>query len=94
MSGTEPVQVPLLAKSVPPVDSVPEIEGRKEFAGAVPAIREDGSETAVAEPKSFVAVTATRSLEPMSVADGRYVLVIAAAMSVQFAPPLSQRRHW
>jgi hypothetical protein len=92
--GVEPVHVPLLAKRTEPLVSVPEIEGRNVFTGAVPASTAVGSETAVVVPKLFVAVTATRSREPMSIEAGVYVLAVAPAMSLQFAPPVSQRRHW
>jgi hypothetical protein len=92
--GVDPVHVPVVESRTEPVVSVPEIDGRNELAGATPASTFVGSDVAVAVPKLFVAVTATRSREPMSADAGKYVLVIAAAMSVQFAPALSQRRHW
>ena len=71
VSGVEPVQVPLLAKRTEPLDSVPEIDGRNVFRGATPARSEVASETAVAVPKLFVAVTATRNREPMSAVAGK-----------------------
>jgi len=94
VKGVEPVHVPLVAKRTEPLVVVPEIEGRNVFTGAVPASTAVGSEVAVAVPKLFVAVTATRSRDPMSSDDGVYVNEVAPAMSLQFAPLESQRRHW
>ena len=83
VSGVEPVHVPLVAKRTEPLVSVPDIDGRNVFKGATPASTAVASETAVAVPKLFVAVTATRSREPRSAEVGVYVLAIAAAMSGQ-----------
>jgi len=47
-----------------------------------------------AEPAVFVAVTATRSALPTSVVPSTYVAAVAPAIVAQFAPALSQRRHW
>src|SRR5919201_4303929 len=92
--GVEPVHVPFVAKSNEPLVVVPEIEGRNVFTGAVPASTAVASGTAGPVPKLFVAVTATRRREPISSEVGVYVVKVAAAMSLQFAPFESQRRHW
>jgi hypothetical protein len=52
-----------------------------------------GAESAEAIPSAFDAVTSTRSLEPTSAAWRTYVAFAAAAIAVQFAPALLQRRH-
>jgi hypothetical protein len=51
-------------------------------------------EMAVAEPSVFVAVTATRVVEPTSVAVGVYVCAVAPEIATQFAAVASQRCHW
>ena len=66
MSGSEPVHVPTEAESTEPTRSVPVTNGRLVLAGGVPASTAVAFETAVAEPNTFVCVTATRSREPMS----------------------------
>ena len=68
MIGTEPVHVPVEAKRLEPVVSLPLMDGRIVFVGAVPASSDEGSEITVVEPKVFVAVTTTRSLPPRNCA--------------------------
>jgi hypothetical protein len=93
--GADPVQVPFVEVSTEPVSASPEIEGGNVLAGAVPTRTLVGSETAVAVPKLLVAVTATRSREPMSVVTGVYALVTAPATSAQVVVFVAlQRRHW
>ena len=94
MIGVAPVQVPLSAKRTEPTVAEPEIDGRTVLTGAAPVRTLDGSETAVAVPKVFVAVTAIRNREPKSSDVGMYELSVAAATSLQFEPELSPRRHW
>jgi hypothetical protein len=48
----------------------------------------------VAVVAAFVAETATRKVEPTSAEVTTYVVAVAPAMSAQFAPEASQRRHW
>jgi len=93
--GSDPVHVPLLEVRTEPVSASPEMDGGNELAGAVPTRTLLGSETAVAVPKLFVAVTATRSREPISAVTGVYELVTAPAMSAQVVVFVAlQRRHW
>ena len=51
------------------------------------------AETAEPEPAELLAVTAARSVDPTSAAASAYVCPVAPAISAQFAPPLSHRRH-
>jgi hypothetical protein len=53
-----------------------------------------GSEIAYVVPFLFVAITATRSVEPRSAEGGEYVLAAAPVMPPQFAPCESHRCHW
>jgi hypothetical protein len=48
----------------------------------------------IVELAEFVAVTATRMVEPTSALLSVYVVAVAPAMSAQPFPALSQRRHW
>src|SRR2546428_13290154 len=52
------------------------------------------SEVAFVDPARFVAVTTTRSVWSTSMPRTPYVLPVAPATSVQFAPAVSQRCHW
>ncbi|OGT77369.1 MAG: hypothetical protein A3I78_11115 [Gammaproteobacteria bacterium RIFCSPLOWO2_02_FULL_56_15] len=52
-----------------------------------------GADAAVAEPAEFDAVTATRSVLPISAGPRRYVALVAPLMLAQLAPPLLQRSH-
>jgi hypothetical protein len=45
------------------------------------------------EPPAFEAVTATRSVEPMSAEATVYVCAVAADIAEQLAPVVSQRCH-
>jgi hypothetical protein len=93
--GADPDHVPLLDVRTEPVSASPEIDGGKEFTGAMPGTTLLGSETAVAVPKLFVAVTATRRRDPMSAVTGVYELEAAPAMSEQVVVLVAlQRRHW
>jgi hypothetical protein len=70
VSGADPVHVPFDEVRTEPTSASPEIEGGNEFAGITPGTTLLASDTAVAVPKLFVPVTATRSREPMSAARG------------------------
>jgi len=61
-----PVQVPGDAVSVRPSCVVPATEGAAVFDGACPETTAVCADSAVAEPAPFVAVTATRIVEPTS----------------------------
>jgi hypothetical protein len=91
-----PDHEPTSALSVCPSWAVPLIDGADVFDGATadavttPVAAEDADD----EPALFDAVTNTRTVEPASADVNVYVLPVAAAMSEQFPPPASQRRHW
>ena len=51
------------------------------------------AEPAEPEPTVLVALMLTRTVEPTSAEASVYVWPVALAMSAQFAPALSQRRH-
>jgi len=53
-----------------------------------------GAEKAVADPSAFVAVTATRTVEPWSALDSRYVPDVAPGIAAQLVPEAEQRCHW
>ena len=72
----------------------PEIVGSTVFTGGSGGTAAVGSEDAVAEPPPFAAVTATRSLAPMSALRATYVEEVAPASSLQTSPVRSQRSHW
>src|SRR5437764_1264364 len=59
--------------------------------GAVTAV---GSEAAVLEPLAPIAVTVTRSVDPMSAAATVYCSAVAPVTAAQPAPRGSQRSHW
>jgi hypothetical protein len=94
--GSAPVHVPLLAVSVWPTCAVPLMVGFAVFCG--PAVAETttavASEVAVCIPSAFLAETTTRSLWPTSADCTWYVWLVAAVMSAQLAPCVSQRIHW
>jgi hypothetical protein len=76
---------------------VPVIVGNEELTGAVP--RGAGRtgvvrpETAVLEPAAAVAVTATRSVAPISAATRVYLRPVPATILVHESPLLEHRRH-
>jgi hypothetical protein len=86
------------AVSVWPTTALPLIAGSAVFTGAVAtgaaATRAVWPDTAVAEPPAFVAVTATRSVNPASPLATAYDAAVAPLMAAHDAPELSQRRHW
>ena len=51
-------------------------------------------ESADVVPLVLVAVTCSRIVEPASACTTAYVVPVAPAMSTQFAPPVSHRRHF
>jgi hypothetical protein len=71
------------------------IVGNEVFEGAAGAATTtaDGADEADPEPTEFEAVTATTNVDPLSAATAVYDCPVAPAMSPQFAPPLSHRRH-
>ena len=88
-------QVPFAAVSVWPEAAVPAIVGRVVAAGGgggdTTAVR---SEAAVLEPLAPIAVTVTRSVDPMSAAATVYCSAVAPVTAAQPAPRGSQRSHW
>jgi hypothetical protein len=67
------------------------------LTGGVAVTDEVWSLLAEALPAAFVPVTATRIVEAGEVTSTcwtTYVDAVAPAMSAQFAPAASQRRHW
>ena len=90
-----PVQLPGAAVNTCPACAVPEIVGGEPFTGGAGAAATTAvcAEPAEPEPSVFVAVTATLVVEPTSAEASVYVWPVALAMSAQFAPALSQRRH-
>jgi hypothetical protein len=94
VTGAVPVQVPVVAVSVCPSCAVPEIVGNEVFAGATPVTTAVALDVAGVEPAAFAAVTTTRSVEPTSAGPTAYVAEVWPETFVQFAPVLSQRRHW
>jgi hypothetical protein len=89
-----PVHVPWSAVNCCPSCGVPEIAGGAVFAGGAAATTAVGADTAAEVPATFDAVTATRSVDPMSVAVALKLVPVAPAISIQLVPPLSHRRHW
>ena len=83
----------MLAFSVCPSTVEPLIAGRTVLTGAMFAMTTVAADVAFAEPTPFVAVTATRIVEPTSAAPRTYVVPVAPAMSTQLAPAALQRRQ-
>jgi hypothetical protein len=81
-------------ESVEPSTAEPEIAGGVTFAGGPATTTEVAAEETVELPTAFVAVTAARSVNPMSPLVIVYVELVALPMFVQPFPPLSQRVHW
>ena len=89
-----PVQVPRSTVSVSPSRAVPPTVGATVFAGATGSTRPAAPDVADVDPAVFVAVTITRVVVPTSAGVSLYVVAVAPAMSAQFAPAVSHRRHW
>ncbi len=89
-----PVQVPRVPVSVSPSRAVPEIVGAVVLTGGARATVAVAVVLAGVAPAVFVAVTTARIVLPVSAAVSVYVWPVAFAMSVQFAPAVSHRRHW
>jgi hypothetical protein len=91
-----PDHEPTSALSVCPSCAEPDTDGNTVFAGAVAAAVTTpvAADEADDDPALFDAVTSTRTVEPTSADANVYVLPVAGAMSEQFPPPVSQRRHW
>jgi len=92
VSGTVPPHVPGSAVRIPPDTGVPLIVGGAVLTGAA-VMTAVAADTETVEPDALVAVTATRIVEPVSLASV-YVVAVAPSMSAQVAPVESQRRHW
>jgi hypothetical protein len=87
--------VPSLTLSVCPDRADPLIAGGAVFTGGLAAtIADVGAVRAVAVPALLLAVTATRSVEPISEEAIVWVWPVAPETSAQAPPELSQRRHW
>jgi len=91
--GVVPDQVPGEAVSVLPCSAVPAIVGGAVFAGPTAATTAVAAEVAELA-RSFDAVTTTRRVDPTSAETSMYVDAAAPAVLTQFAPAVSQRRHW
>src|SRR4051812_47625731 len=89
-----PVHVPRSSVSVSPSRAVPPMVGATVLAGATGSTRPAAPDVAAVDPAALVAVTITRVVVPTSAGVSRYVAAVAPATSVQFAPAVSQRRHW
>jgi hypothetical protein len=85
------------AARVWPTTALPLIAGSAVFAGGVAtgaaATKAVWLDTAVVDPPAFVAVTATRSVNPTSPLATAYDAAVAPLRFEQAAPALSQRRH-
>ena len=94
-----PDHEPLPAVRVWPTWAAPETVGGVVFAGGDEPVgcttAVVGSESAGSPgPAALEAVTRTRIVAPTSAAWRTYVVDVAAAMSAQAVPDVSQRRHW
>jgi hypothetical protein len=95
--GCVPLQLPFAAVSVWPSWAVPLIVGGDVFAGGTGGADFTTAvcaEVAVTVPLLFVALTATRSVEPTSELVTMYVLAVAPVMELHALPLVLQRRHW
>jgi hypothetical protein len=90
-----PDQEPTSALSVCASCAVPLIDGSDVFDGATGAAVTTAlaAEEADDEPALFEPVTTTRIVEPTSADVSVYAAAAAGTMSIQPAPPESQRRH-
>ena len=62
-----PLHVPVVVESVDPSNGEPETTGSPVLTGAeIPVTTAVGADCALADPSAFVAVSSTRSVEPMS----------------------------
>jgi hypothetical protein len=79
-----------------PSCGVPVTAGGAVFDGGIGAtvIGPTADDAAPAEPIEFVAVTVTTIVLPTSALATVYVLPVAPAISLQFAPVASHCRHW
>src|SRR5438094_380107 len=91
-----PVHVPSVSVSVSPSVVIPEIAGGAVSAGGIATATTTalGVLAAEVEPTELVAVTTTTIVEPTSAEVSASVVLVAPAMSAQFAPAESQRCHW
>src|SRR4051794_24263148 len=89
-----PVQMPLPAVRVWPSCALPLIVGSTVLTGGAAATVPLCALVALALPPTLAPVTTTRTVLPTSAPTRAYVDPVAPAMSTQFAPALSQRRHW
>ena len=94
MIGVVPVQAPGAAVSVWPSCASPDTVGSVATAGGTAwtiAVWEEG---ALALPTAFDAWTTTVIVPPESALMTVYVVLVAPAIGLQFAPFESQRCHW
>src|SRR4029079_10437276 len=94
VSGSVPVQVPRVPVRISPSRAVPATVGATVLTGGAAAPVGLAVVDASVDPAAFVAVTTTRTVLEASAAARVYVVPVAFAMSVQFAPFASHRRHW
>ena len=89
-----PLQAPSVAVRTSPSIGAPVIAGTAVFCGGTcgPTIP-DAADEAVADALMFVAVTATRSVAPMSASVTTYAGPTAPATGAHDPPPTSQRIH-
>src|SRR5690242_20664090 len=91
--GADPVQPPSVPVSVWPSAAMPETNGGSLLTGGAWAIGPTATESALAEPAAFDAVTCTTSLWPASADCAVYAAPVAPPIAAQFAPAPSHRRH-
>ena len=95
LGGGLPDHVPDVAVSVRPTSGMPSMAGGTVLEGGTEALVTVPVDDDVAtdEPPSFVAVTATRIVNPASPETSVYVDWTAPAMSTQLAPDVLHFRH-
>ena len=91
--GGEPRQVPGRAVSCEPTAGVPVTVGATVLTGLLEPTTAVAAEVAVAEPAEFVAVTASRSVDPVSAPATAYESVVAPVIAWHEAPDALHRCH-
>src|SRR4051794_33770057 len=94
VSGAVPLHVPRVPVSVSPSRALPVTCGGVSSTGGAGATVLVAAVLAAVAPAALRAVTTARIVCPVSSPVSAYVVPVAPAMSVQFAPPPSHRRHW
>ncbi len=95
--GSVPVHEPPVAVSVPPITATPDTDGGDTLLGATGGATRSGTtpvstDDTDADPTPFVAVSTTRSDNPMSLAVTEYDKPVAPETSEQ--TPVSHCCHW